>query len=190
MDSYEVLVGVGSVYVAQVGTAFPALTATPSASWRDMGETQDGVTVTPDQTIEEIRTDQRTGAIDAVRTEEFVLVETKLVQHSMENLADSMGVSVIDTAPGSGAIGTRELPLYRGGWVNKYAMLYRGKSPYGDYPAQFEIPRGYFGGATELPFAKDTNTPVPVEFHALEDLNAASEAERFGRVVAQDAPAT
>jgi hypothetical protein len=190
MTEYEILTGVGNLYVAPVGTTFPTLTATPSASWTYVGETQDGVTVTADQSIEEITVDQETGPVEAVRAEESLMVETKMARHTIENLAIALGQTAIDTPPSTGVAGTREVPLYKGSAVQKYALLFRGKSPYGDYPAQFEIKRGYFGGSTELEFVKDANTPIPVEFHALVDLNAATNAEKFGRVVAQDAPAT
>lgn len=189
MDAYELLVGVGQAWVAAVGTTFPTLSSTPGSSWRDVGETQDGLTVTPDQDVEEITTDQRTGAVLAIRTSESVTLETKLAQHSLENLADVLGVTVMDTPAGTGTIGTREIPLHRGSKVTEFAFLFRGISPYGDFPAQYEVPRGYFGGETALEFVKDNNTPIPVEFHALEDLNAATESERFGRLVAQDAAA-
>ena len=189
MNAYEIMNGVGMLYIAPVGTAFPLLTSTPSSPWRDLGETQDGVTVTPDQSISEVRDDQRTGPILALRDEEELIIKTNLIQHNLENLADVLGATVLDTPAGTGAIGTREISLYKGGVVAEWALLFRGKSPYGDYSAQYEVPRGFFDADTKLDFQKATNTPIPIEFHALEDLDATSEMSRFGRLIAQDAPA-
>jgi hypothetical protein len=188
MESYELLTGVGNLYVAPVGTAFPALTATPSLPWRDLGETQDGVKVAADQKIEAHGTDQRTGKVKAVRTEEGLTIETKLAVGTLENLADVLGNTVTDTPPGVGTIGTREVPLHRGSAVDEFAFLFRGTSPYGDYPAQYELPRGYFDEAAELEHTKDGVAVIPVKIAALEDLDAAAGSE-FGRLVAQDAAA-
>lgn len=189
MNSYEILTGVGRLYVAPVGTAFPALTASPSGSWRDLGETQEGVTVTYDEEIEEITVDQETGPVKAHRTSETLAVETNLAMATLENLADVLGVTVTDTPPGSGTIGTREVPNYKGSAVKEFAFLFRGDSPYGDYPAQYEIRRGYFGGSVDLEHVKDGNAKVKAMFHALVNLSAANDSEKFGRLIAQDAAA-
>ena len=189
MDQYSILTGVGSIYIAPVGTAFTALTATPSGAWRSLGETQDGVDVEHDEKIERIRTDQRTGAVKATRTEESLMVKTKLAEATLENLADALGVTVTDTAAGVGTIGTREIPFYRGAAVEEYAVIIRGYSPYLDGPAQYEIPRGFFGKVDAIKYEKGKNASIPITFESLEDLNAASAEDRFGRLVAKDAAA-
>ena len=189
VSSYELLTGVGTLYVAPVGTAFPVVNATPAVTWRTLGETSDGVKIVMDQKTERLRTDQRTGAVKAVRTEEDVTIETKLAQSTLENLADLIGNTVTDTPPGSGTIGTRAVPIHRGAAVKEFAFLFRGSSPYGDFPAQFELPRGYFDDSVEMESVKDGFTTLPVKFAALEDLNASVEANRYGRLVAQDAAA-
>ncbi len=189
IDLYQILVGVGRLYVAPLSTAFPAVNVTPGASWTDLGETKGGVTITVDQTVAEFSTDQRTGPIKAIRTEESLLVETKMAQATLENMAQVMGTTVTDTPPGAGTIGTRKVGMTRGVNVAEYAFLFRGDSPYGDFPAQYEVPRGYFGGAQAFEHSKENSTDIPCEFHALCDLTAANEFEQFGRLVAQDAAA-
>lgn len=188
---YEILTGVGTLYKAPVGTAFPALTATPAAPWVSLGETDGGVKITPDQTIQAIRSDQRTGSVKAIRTEEDLTVETNLKHATLENIGILLGNSVTDTPPGAGTIGTREVALHRGSEVTEYALLFRGsyQSAYGNYPAQYELPRGYFDGPTGQEYKKDGEVLLPVQFVALEDYNAAQEADRFGRLVMQDAAA-
>jgi hypothetical protein len=189
MDAFSLLTGVGKLYIAPLGTAFPAVTATPGASWRDLGDTQDGVDMNSDDKIELVRTDQRTGPVKATRTDETIVVKTKLAEATFENLADAMGVSVTDTPAGSGTIGTRAMPLHRGAHVSEFAFLFRGDSPYGSYPAQYELPRAFCDEVGALKYEKGKNMPIPITFKCLEDLNAATESERYGRLVAQDAAA-
>lgn len=188
MNQYAILTGVGRLYLAPVGTAFPALTAAPGASWSDMGDTQDGVDVDMNDKIELTRTDQRTGPVKATRTEESMKLKTKLAEATLENLASALGVVVTDTAPGSGTIGTREIPTYRGASVAEYALLFRGTSPYGNYPAQYQVPRAFFT-IDALKYEKGKNLAIPITAEALEDMNAADEEERFGKLIAQDAAA-
>jgi len=187
---YGILVGPGKLYVAAVGTAFPDVDADPGVEWTDLGDTDGGVTVTLEQTIDQHRTDQSTGPKKATRSEENLYIETNLAEATLENLAYALTESVVDTPPGTGQIGTRELQLYRGKAVNEYAFLFRAYSPYGNYPGQYQLPRGYFDGEIGLAYVKDTKVLIPVRFVALEDPNAATEAERFGSVIVQDAEAT
>lgn len=189
MDAYSILYGTGSLYVAPVGTSFPAVNATPGASWTSLGETIDGVEIEIEEDVEEFTTDQRTGPVAATRTSEKISISCKLAEASLENLAAVLGVTVTDTAPGSGTIGTRSMPLYRGGTMQEFAALYRGKSPYGNYNEQYEFPRGYFTIDGPLAHKKDEPVTYEVKFHLLEDLNAASASARYGRRVAQDAAA-
>lgn len=190
MDSYNILTGVGRLYIAPVGTAFPTLSSTPASPWRDLGETQDGVTVTPSDSVQVIRADQRTGGVAAVRDEEDIMLETKLMIATLENLADVLGNTVTDTPPGTGTIGTRSVRLHRGATVATHALLFRGTSPYGAYPAQYELPVGYFAGDIGLEHVKDNNVVIPAQFVGLEDLNAVSDGLEFGQLIAQDAAAT
>lgn len=190
IQSYEILTGVGALYVANTGTAFPAVDATPGASWTFLGETVDGVTISYDEDIEEIMVDQETGPVKAIRTSEHLNIETNLAKGTLENLAFVLGNTVTTVAAGTGNIGTKEVPSYRGAAVVQKALLFRGSSPYGaSFPAQFEVPIGYFGGEVGLEFTKDGVTTVPVAFHALVDPGAATDDEKFGRYIAQSAAA-
>jgi len=188
-EPYEILVGVGTLYVAAAGTAAPAVNAAPGGSWTSLGETDGGVKVKKTQNIEAFSSDQRTGNVKAVRTEEGVEVEVNLHEATLENLADVIGGTVTDTAPGAGTIGTRALKLHAGSDVTEYALLFRGDSPYGNFPGQFYVPRGYMDDDVEMEFTKDGKTLIPVKFIALEDLDAATEGDRFGVATYQDAAA-
>ncbi len=183
---YNVLVGVGTLYVAPAGTAAPLVSAEPAVAWVSLGETEGGVKVTKTQNIESFSSDQRTGKLKAVRTEEGVTIEANLTTATLENLANVMSGTVTITPPGVAIPGIRTLQLHSGAEVNEYAFLFRGTSPYGVFPGQFYVPRGYLDDDIEMEFTKDGMTLVPCKFEALEDLVAATEADRFGVVTYQD----
>ena len=190
MESYELLTGVGFLYIAPVGTAFPALTvATPASPWVALGETQDGVKLTIAKSVEQIRVDQRHGPVKAILPESDGTIETKLALGTLENLAYILGNTVTDTAPGAGTIGTRALGLYPNSETQEYSILFRGQSPYGDFPGQYQLPRGYFDGDIEMEHKKDGNVAFPISFMVLEDLDAATEDLRYGQALYQDAAA-
>lgn len=189
-EPYEILVGVGTLYIAPSGTAMTALTSSPSGSWVALGETDGGVKVTKTQNIETFSSDQRTGKVKAVRTEEGVVIEVNLHEATLENLANVIGGNVTDTAAGVGTIGKRSLPLHAGAEVDEFALLFRGDSPYGNFPGQFYVPRGFMNDDVEMDFTKDGKVLIPVKFEALEYDAASSEAERFGVVEYQDAAAS
>jgi hypothetical protein len=186
MDAYSILTGVGRIYVAPLNTAPPTLGTTPSGTWRDLGDTQDGLDMDPSQKIELTRTDQRTGPVKAVRSEEALKFKTKLAENTLENLGDMMGATVLDTAPGVGTIGTRKINFYRGASVDEHAFLFVGYSPYLDGSAGYYVPRGYFD-LDSIKYDKAKNAPIPITFEALEDLNASTADERFGYLIAKDA---
>lgn len=186
MDSFAIITGMGRIYAAPALTAPPTLGTDPTGDWRDLGDTQDGLDMDPSQKIELTRTDQRTGAVKAVRSEEALKFKTKLAENTLENLGDMMGKVVDDTAPGVGTIGTRKINFYRGATVEEFAFLFVGYSPYLDGPAAYYVPRGYFD-LDSIKFDKAKNAPIPITFEALEDLEATTADERFGYLIAKDA---
>ncbi len=188
-EPYEIMTGVGRLYIADVGTAFPAVTATPGAGWRDLGLTQDGVTVTMEQEIEQIFVDQENGPVKEGRTQETMMIATALAEATLENLADILGQTVTTVAPGAGTIGTKEVLLRRGATIATFALLFRGESAYGNWPAQYEVPRGYFGGNLEMEDTKDGNRKYNIEFVATVNKNGATDVEKYGRLVMQSAAA-
>lgn len=187
LTTYAILTGVGRLYVAPVGLAFPLVNAVPGAGWVDLGETLDGVKLSMTQKNIVARTDQRTGGIKAARDEEGVELETKLAEGTMENLAKLLGQTMGTVAPAAGVPGQKYAYLHRGVAVVEYAFLFRGFSPDGPWNEQYELPRGYFDDATEIEFKRAEQSTFSAKFVALEDMNALTEAERFGRRVAQSA---
>lgn len=189
-SAYEILSGAGTLYVAPSVEAAPDVDAVPAGNWSTMGETDGGVKLISSEETQKLFSDQRTGPVKVIRKEESLIVETNLIQGTLENLAQAMGgQTVTDTPPGSGTIGIREMGMTRGADVSEFSLLFRADSPYGDFPAQLYIPRGVFLGEQALEYKKDGEAVIKVSFEALEYFSASSEAERFGIFTAQDAAA-
>lgn len=185
----EIVTGVGRLYRAAYGTTFPAVNATPNASWTELGETQDGVTLTPEGDVEEIRVDQISGPVKGVRPEEGFKIKTRLAQATLERLGNLTDNTVTDTAPAPGTIGTRAMPLARGLDVDEFALIVRGASPYlAASNVQWQFPRVYVASIGDLAYTKDGNLAYEVEFAVLWDF-AATTGEEMGKVIAQDAAA-
>ena len=109
-------------------------------------------------------------------------MEASLAEPTLTNLG-----KVLSGAAPTGDAGppaTETIGAYRGAGVAKHALLFRAGSPEGPgKTGQTYIPRGYFAGELGMAHKKDEQTLIPVEFRALVDENAPSQAERFGVTV-------
>lgn len=191
-EHLELITSPFRVYVAAVGSAFPDVAATPDSSvWtllgehgeRSMGES--GVTVTHGQTINEIVTYGSTGPVKAVRTKESLKVKFNLMDLSPEMYSYAIANRTItDTGAQVGTSGHKKVQLYKGLDVAEVALLIRGNDASTEVAAaeaQFEIPRAYMSGNPAPVFSKGQAAGLELEFTALEDYDAASAADRFGR---------
>jgi hypothetical protein len=199
MKPFEIVAAPFTLWVAPVGTAFPDIDEAPSGSWIKLGtsgdrsETEEGVTVTHGQEINQVRTAGATGPVKAFRTQESMVVAMTLLDLSLEQYAQALnGNAVTTTAAGVGSAGFKALKLYQGLQVEALALLVRGAagSAYGDdWAAQYEIPACFQSGSPEPVFTKGEPAGLALEFTALEDPDAATPADRFGRIVMQHAAA-
>jgi len=197
MQPFEIVAQPFSLYVAAVGTAFPAIDEDPGAGWTlvgtsgDLNYTEDGVTVSHAQTVELWRALGSTGPRKAFRTEEEQHVSLMLADISLEQYKIAMNFNeVTTTPPGVGTAGYKSLGLSRGLEVAQRALLVRGTgaSAYGSgWNAQYEIPRAVDVAEPEVVFVKGEPAGLALEFATLEDLDASSADERFGRLIMQNA---
>lgn len=193
MEPYEIIGQPLSLWLAPVGTAFPAVTADPSSPWVKVGtsgdrsQNEEGVTVTHSQTLNKVRTGGSTGAVKVFRPEEDLMFRLTLLDVSLEQYKLALNSNTLTTvAAGSGTIGTKTVGLSRGKAVTTYALLVRGVSPYGDaFNMQYQVPRCYQAASPAIVYRKGQPAGIELTFEALEDLGAASEAVRFGSIVAQ-----
>lgn len=180
---FQILAGPADVYVAATATAFPAVNAAPSGSWTLIGRTEGGVTVRHTQTVNPLTSDQYTGAVKAIRTEEGLEVEFAIVDLTLENYSLVMNSITVTSAAGPPA--TKTINLHKGVAVDLRAILIRGRSPYGNFPAQYQIPIAYQSESPEVAFVKDDKSVLACVWSVLEDLTAGTDAQRFGQLVAQ-----
>lgn len=194
---YEVISQPYTLYLAPVGTAFPAVDANPPGPWvkvgtsGDLNYTEDGVTVQHSQSVELWRALGSTGPRKAFRTEEEQRISLVLADLTLEQYALALNHNTVTTTPpASGVAGTKKIGLSRGLDMPQRALLVRGPaaSPYGEnWNAQYEVPIAVQVGEQELTFQKGTPAGIALEWVALEDPSAASAVERFGRLVVQNA---
>lgn len=195
---FEVVAQPFTIWTAPVGTAFPAVDAAPSGSWSKVGTsgdlniTEDGVTITHNQTVEMWRALGSTGPRKAFRTEEELHIAFVLADISLEQYAKALnGNNVTTTPPDVDSGGFKSVGMSRGLEVQQVALLCRGENgPYGDgWPMQYEVPVAVQIGEPEVVYVKGEPAGLALEFAALEDPDAATAHERFGRIVAQNAEA-
>lgn len=185
---YEIIAGPLDVYFAATGTGFPGIGVTDAeikegGTWTPVGYTEGGVKVAHPQTIVELKADQVTGPIKAVRSDEGLQISFDLASLTLENYALALNRAL--EGPKTSTPGEKSLPLYRGGFqVETLALLCRQGhlSPYGDSALQFEVPVCFQAGSPEDTFTKDGKALLTTEFTAIVDPNRSTDDESFGRV--------
>jgi hypothetical protein len=191
---YEVIAAPYKVYVAPVGTAFPAIDAAPGVSWTLVGSSGDlnyddatGVIVEHRQTTVPWRALGDAGSRKIFRTEEDLIVKLKLVDITLEQYAHALNANTVTENPGERVIG-----LSRGFDVDTRALLVRAAvSPYqAEGNTQYEIPRAAQVGSPTVTKKKGEPEGLDLEWMALVDPNAATEDVRFGVLRAADDTAT
>lgn len=195
----EIITAPFTIWIAPVGTAFPAMTATPAAPWRLLGtsgarnyDTGGVVLASGQQWTSPPPPAGETASTATMMESEELRVRLDLIDLTLEQFALVMGGNPVSTvAPGPGTPGYRKVGLSIGpGNAGEFALLVRGPSPYNeDLPAQFELPRACEVGSPQPVFGGGSAARLAVEFKLLPDAAATSEAERFGRLLAQDVAA-
>lgn len=194
---FEIIAGPAEVYVAPVGEAFPLINAVPAGNWVRLGRTKGGVNAKHNQSLKELRADQDTAPAKISRTEESMVVSFALADLTLENYAKVLNnVIVTDTPPGSGVAGYRTVTMYQGQSVAQIAMLIRAPSPYlsvaiptggPSLGLDYRLTRVSQSGNPAVKFLADDMAVLDTEWMVISDPNAATQAERFGHLVAMDA---
>lgn len=194
MEPYEIIAAPFTAHWAATGTAFPAIDAAPGASWTKIGSSgdqdyaEDGVTVAHSQTVETFRGLGGTGPRKAFRTQEMLSLRFTLHDLLLEQYNVALNSNAVTTtAAGAGTAGFKSVQLYRGVTVQTIALLLRADvSPEGDgWKMQYQVPVCFQNGSPEPVWAKGAPAGLALEFMALEDPNAASPGDRFGKLIVQ-----
>ena len=184
---FEMISGPVTLYAAPEGTAAPEISEVPPSGWDLLGVqgakslSEDGVTITPDETVEGQRVLGSTAIQKLFRTEEELMVSFGLHDISVETMAKALGKDVTDVAAGTGSAGYKEVDLLRGFDITYNAVLARGKSPYGDdYNMQWWIPKTYLSFSSDVGFVKGEAAMIEIEGMVVEH-----SSDRFGKFQAQ-----
>lgn len=196
---YEIIAAPYTLWVAAVGAVFPTIDEDPGVSWTkvgtngDLNYSEDGVTVTHSQTLELLRVLGSAGPRKAFRTEEEMHVTLTLLDLTLEQYAIALNYNTVTTVPpDTGESGYKKLGLSRGLSVEHRALLVRGldaSSYMTGGIAQYEVPVAVQMGEAEVVFSKGEPAGLALDFVALEDPDAATEDERFGRLIIQNTEA-
>ncbi len=192
MEPFEIIAAPFTMWLAPVGTAFPLIDAAPSGTWVKVGTSgelnykNDGVTVRHSQTVVRWRALGDTGARKAFRTEEALVIALVLADVSLEQYGLALNHNAVTTVAPGGEAGYKKVGLSRGPAVTSKALLVRGPSPYDtNMNMQYEVPIVVHIGEPEVVYRKDEPAGLALDFEAMVDVTAATEDERFGRLVAQ-----
>lgn len=184
---FEIIAGPADVYIAPVGETFPNVDDDPAGNWLTLGETEGGVKVTHNQTVDMLYTDQNTGPRKAIRSAEGLTIEFDLAELTLETYATALNDATVTANSGdSGSGTTRSMTVYQHVDVAEFALLVRGPSPYMDAFLDYRVPVVIQTGEPTLSFVKNDKAVFAVKWMALVDPNAATVADRFGQLVAQD----
>lgn len=196
MEPYEIVTGPLELFVAPVGTPFPAIGEAPGEAFKMIGKSgkksysEDGVRLMHSQAINKVRGAGSVGGRKALRTEEDLSIGITLWDATLEMYALALhGATPATVASGVGTPGTKTIGLSRGEEVPQYALLARGKSAYdAKFDAQYEVPRCYQAASPTLIYNKGVPVGIEMSWDALEDLAAANDQEAFGRLIMQHLP--
>lgn len=184
---FEIIAGPADVYIGPVAEPFPKVDADPAGNWVSLGETEGGVKVTHNQSIQMLYTDQNTGPRKAIRDQEGLTIEFDLAELTLETYATALNDATVTPASGDSNSGTtRSMSMYQHVDVAEFTLLVRGPSPYMDAFMDYRVPVVIQMGEPTLSFVKNDKAVFAVKWMALVDPNAAAVEDRFGALVAQD----
>lgn len=195
---YEIIVAPFDVWVAPTGSTFPDLADTPTSPFVKIGSNgnknfdEGGVTVTHNQTVDQIRTLGATGPVKAVRSAEDLMIAFTLFDLLLADYTRVINnAAVSTTAAGSGTAGYKDIDLIRGLDVALVALLVKAAaSPEGNtWSMQYQVPIVYASGSPAPVFIKNAPAGLAFEYTAVEDLTAAA-GQEFGKLLVQDANVT
>ena len=102
--------GPGAFWIGALAVAEPTGLAAPGVGWRDVGGTQDGITLNVAETLTELDVDQLVDIPERRRTKREMTVATNVAETTLENLADAIN----EPAPAAAVAGLQSLDVTTG----------------------------------------------------------------------------
>lgn len=193
-EPFEIMATPFDVYLAIAGTAKPDIDEDIAdvVAWVLLGTRgadeydEAGITVTHGQTQETYRGLRGTGPVKKFRKEEELTLGFTLNDLTIESYAKVVNDATVDDSSGI----SRAVALHQGPQVATFALLAKSvDGPYGDgAPCQYWIPKVTQSGSPAVVHKKGIPAGLALMFEAMENLDAASDDERFGVFEAADEP--
>ncbi len=169
----NLIAGAATLHVGDFGAAEPLDTAVATdlddEVWRDLGGTNDGVTLTVSREYMKLAVDQTVDAPGRRMTERDVTVATNLAEGTLENLALAMAQAESSvTTGGTGATAYAAMELLgddSGAEPDYVAVCLRGRAPKGKKRSVF-VRKALSTEEVESAYTKDGQTFIPVTFAA------------------------
>ena len=176
----DVILGPGKLYRAPVATANPdestvAYGAAWGGSWVEMGDFPEGspITVTLDETVYKVYSEQSTVAQAVTRTRREALVKGSLLELSVANWAIALqGTAETTAAAGGGQKGYSEIPFGAQTDVTLYKWgieALRVDSANANQPIRWFFHKGFFRMTGDVQYAKTKESVLPFEISIIGD---------------------
>ncbi len=194
----EIIAAPFTIWIAPVGTAFPAVDVAPGEAWTLLGKhgarsaTSEGVVFVHDRQWASSTPAAETGESIAFIERESLKVQLSVFDLTLEQFQLILGQNaIISTAAGPTTPGTASIGLaLKAGAASELSVMMRGPSPYDEaLSAQYELPRCCETGSPRVRYTRGKASELAVELRALIDPAATSAETRFGRLVAVTAAA-
>ena len=188
----QLVVGSLDLYLAPEGEAQPAdAGTTPAGNWSLLGTAGDedygeeGVKVVSEQTINDFHTLGSTGAVKATRSRESLMISMVLHDMLPAQVSLAWNANAVTDAGDFDWFGTRKGTVVqtRGVWAVSSGTI----SPAGAFKIAWYIPKASNVANVEIVYNKDTLNAVRCEWKAYEYRSASTAAERFGRLIVDEA---
>lgn len=180
---HEVVAAPLTVYLAPVGTTFPALDdieASFNPLWIKLGTSGSknyddaGIDITHDEEVSDFTPAGSTMSVKRFRTAETFEATLNLVDLSPDQYALIMNnATVTDTPAGVGVPGSSEFSLFRGDQVNAFSVLLRGQSSVdNELNMDYRFTRAFVSASGSVNFNKGEPARLAVVIHAVKYLDA------------------
>jgi hypothetical protein len=183
-DVRRVLVGVGGLYAAPVGTAAPNHFTAPAAPWEHVGYTTGGVTMESEDEEQRIEVDQSLEPILVIATGRNTTISTNLAQFGPEQLKLAFGggtITLVDpdgTANSGDEYDVYEPPAVGAG--DEVALLFDGINE-DQRPVRLYVPRAKVAGRRQITFRKDEPATLAATWQVLTPATGSPFAYRLKR---------
>jgi hypothetical protein len=172
---YEIVCAPYVLWIAPVGSAFPAVDALPGEEWMTVGTSGDlnyndsGVTAAHAQTIGSFTPAGGTTPRKKWRQSEEFTISVEIADLSPVQYASALDSVLTSVGPAAGVAGNDSFEVMRGVQVEQHALLLRGISPVDEaLTAQYEVVAATNEGAPSVVYSKQNPAMLALAYHAFE----------------------